>query len=113
MLKSNTLIQGYHSHIYFDADTLAQAECLIHDISDLCPMVIGRVHQKPVGPHPMWSCQIAYGAEWFATIMPWLALNRDGLIVFTHPMTGDDLADHRDYAIWMGQPQPLNLSIFA
>ena len=45
-------------------------------------------------------------------VLPWLALNRKGLVVFLHPLTGDELADHRDHAIWMGALRPLDLSIF-
>lgn len=40
----------------------------------------------------------------------WLALNRGGLIVFTHALTGDDIKDHTDHAIWMGAMLELNLS---
>ena len=39
-------------------------------------------------------------------------LNRDGLVVFLHPETGNALLDHRDWATWMGEIRPLNLSIF-
>jgi aromatic ring-cleaving dioxygenase len=34
------------------------------------------------------------------------------LVVFLHPLTGDELADHRDHAIWMGALRPLKLSVF-
>ena len=54
---------------------------------------MGRVHEKPVGPHPDWSCQLAFGPDKFADVMTWLALNRQGLIVFVHPETGNALAD--------------------
>ena len=75
-------------------------------------VVMGRVHEKPVGPHPQWSCQLAFGQDLFDQVMPWLALHRDGLVVFAHPETGDDLADHRDHGIWMGTGLPLKLDIF-
>ncbi len=41
--------------------------------------------------------------------MTWLALNRKGLTILIHPLTGDDLIDHTDYASWMGEQQVLNL----
>ena len=43
---------------------------------------------------------------------PWLALNRGDLTIFVHPNTGQDLEDHRDRAIWLGQQVPLVLDIF-
>ena len=44
-----------------------------------------------------------------ASIPPWLALNRAGLTVFIHPETGDDIPDHRDYALWLGRQRELDL----
>ncbi|MEX0283927.1 MAG: DOPA 4,5-dioxygenase family protein [Paracoccaceae bacterium] len=107
-----TDIQSYHAHVYFDADTVDQARAVCEAARDQFDVEMGRVHEKPLGPHPMWSCQLAFGPEVFDTLMPWLALNRGGLIVFTHPNTGDALKDHRDHAIWMGTGLELNLDIF-
>ena len=73
---------------------------------------MGRMHEKPVGPHPKWSCQLAFAPEQFADITTWLALNRQGLTVFVHPETGDDLENHRDHAMWMGSMPELKLEIF-
>ncbi|MCP4208130.1 MAG: DOPA 4,5-dioxygenase family protein, partial [Shimia sp.] len=72
----------------------------------------GRMHEKPVGPHPCWSCQLAFEPETFAAFIPWLALNRDGLVVFIHPDTGDELKDHTEHAMWMGEMMELDLSVF-
>jgi aromatic ring-cleaving dioxygenase len=106
-------ITGYHAHIYFDASTLAQAQALCEEAARRFTLAMGRVHQRPVGPHPDWSCQLAFDAPLFGEVIPWLALHRAGLVVFVHPLTGDDLRDHRDHAIWMGAVRPLKLSIFS
>lgn len=105
-------IKGYHSHVYYDADTMAQARQLCEAAAQRFDLVMGRMHQRPVGPHPDWSCQLAYGAELFNQVLPWLAVHRNGLVIFTHPISGDDLRDHRDYAMWMGAVRPLNLQMF-
>jgi DOPA 4,5-dioxygenase len=55
---------------------------------------------------------LAFGPELIADVLPWLALNRKGLVVFLHPDTGNDLLDHTEHAIWMGAMRPLNLSGF-
>lgn len=73
---------------------------------------VGRFHEKNVGPHPRWSCQIGFGLELFGTLVPWLMLNRDDLTIFLHPVTGDDLAEHKDYPIWMGEILDVNLDMF-
>ncbi|MDO8906506.1 MAG: DOPA 4,5-dioxygenase family protein [Hydrogenophaga sp.] len=106
-----TAIRGYHAHVYFDAGTLSQARTLCEAAAALFPLKMGRVHEKPVGPHPEWSCQLAFKAALFAEVVPWLALNRKGLVVFIHPITGNDLVDHRDRAIWMGAVRPLDLTV--
>ena len=105
-------ITGYHAHVYFDADSVDQARTLCETAAANFGVQMGRVHERPVGPHPKWSCQLAASPDRFAWMLPWLALNRDGLIVFCHPDTGDDLADHRDHGIWLGTGLALDLSIF-
>lgn len=111
MIKTD-IITDYHAHIYFDAATQAAAQTLCETARDTFGVAMGRMHAGPVGPHPMGSCQLSATPEQFAALLPWLALNRGDLIVFAHPHTGDDLADHRDHAIWLGAGLELNLSIF-
>ncbi len=105
-------IKGYHAHVYFDASTIDQARALCERAAQLFELKMGRVHERPVGPHPDWSCQLAFSPEVFAQVVPWLALNRQGLVVFLHPDSGDDLLDHTDHAIWMGAMRPLDLRGF-
>lgn len=106
-----TQIESWHSHVYFDPQSRDVAAALRETITQRFAgkMQMGRFHERPVGPHPMFSFQIAYQPEHFAEIMSWLAINRGALIVFTHPNAGDDLRDHRDWAIWMGAKLDLHL----
>jgi DOPA 4,5-dioxygenase len=105
-------IQGFHAHVYFDAGTVETARAVCEDARHRFGLDMGRMHEKPVGPHPMWSCQLAFGPKLFGEVLAWLAMNRRGLTVFTHPDTGDDLVDHRDRAIWMGTMPALKLGMF-
>lgn len=105
-------IAGWHAHVYFDAHTLTRARALCEAAAARFPLVMGRVHERPVGPHPDWSCQLSFGNDLVAGVIPWLALHRGGLTVFIHPNTGNALRDHRDHAIWMGAIRPLDLSGF-
>ena len=72
-------------------------------------MSLGRFHERPVGPHPAWSYQLAFGPAQFPHVAAWLALNHGALDVFLHPNTGDELRDHRDSAMWIGRSYPLDL----
>lgn len=105
-------IKGYHAHVYYDASTIDQARALCEEAAHRFGISMGRVHERPVGPHPDWSCQLAFGPELLGIVLPWLVISRHGLVIFLHPDTGNDLLDHTDHAIWMGEIRPLNLSIF-
>jgi len=105
-------IQGWHAHVYFDAESAPAAQRVRDQISERFDIRMGRWHEKPVGPHPLWSYQIAFSPAQFGELIPWLALNRAGLTIFIHPETGDDLIDHTAHTIWMGEMQEMNLEMF-
>ena len=109
--KDIQLIKGYHVHVYFDSTTLDYAKTLCETAGQLFNIAVGRIHQKPIGPHPCWSCQLSFTHSEYADLLSWLALNRRQLNVLIHPLTGNDLDDHTIYASWMGTPQPLNLNV--
>lgn len=105
------LIKGYHAHVYYDEVTFQQAKNLCETAGQNFSVTVGRLHRKPVGPHPCWSCQLSFDSVEHYKILSWLALNRKGLTVLVHPLTGNDLLDHTDYASWMGQPENLKLEV--
>ena len=105
-----TKIKGFHAHVYFDAQTKEQARALCEEAKGLFSIKMGRVHERNVGPHPRWSCQLAFAPDRFGEVIPWLAINRNQLVVFGHPETGDDIKDHTEHAMWMGELLPLELS---
>jgi DOPA 4,5-dioxygenase len=110
-----SLITSWHAHVYFDAASrelaLALREIIEVELRDRIEM--GRFHEKPVGPHPMWSYQLAFPAPNFSDVVGWLALNHGTLDVFVHPNTDDELRDHRDSALWLGKSHSLNLAALA
>ena len=107
-MKPVSEIENYHAHVYYDAASKPAATALRQKMeAEFADAVFGRWHDRPVGPHPDWSFQIAFKADQFQRIVTYLALNRGALVVFVHPQTGDSLADHRDHAIWMGTVRPL------
>ena len=111
-LRPPSAIVDWHAHVYFDAATRDAARALRETIADALPdaVRIGRFHEKPVGPHPMWSYQLSIAGADLAYAIGWLALNHGALDVFVHPNTGDALRDHRDRAIWIGRSYALNLA---
>ncbi len=105
-------IKDWHAHVYFDPASRDAAWALRERIERTFDIDMGRFHEKPVGPHPRFSYQVHFKNEQLAPFLSWLALNRGDLTIFVHPNTGQDLEDHRDRAIWLGQQVPLVLAIF-
>jgi DOPA 4,5-dioxygenase len=103
-------IQGYHAHVYYDEASRGAAERLRERLAERFAVELGRWHDRPVGPHPRWSYQVAFGSEVFAELVPWLMLNREGLTIFLHPNTGADVPDHRDHPLWMGESLEVDLA---
>lgn len=102
-------IRYYHAHIYYAAETLEEARQLRQKAGDMFGIDLGHLHERLVGPHMAWSCQLTVPKDRFGEIIPWLALNRGNLDFFVHPDTGNDLLDHTQHVMWLGKSYPLNL----
>jgi DOPA 4,5-dioxygenase len=104
-------ISDWHAHVYFDARSGDAAWALRDAVAARfgSRVALGRFHERPVGPHPQGSYQIAFAPAELADVVSWLALNHGKLDVLVHPNTGDQLRDHRDSAIWIGQSYTLDL----
>ena len=81
-LRPLSLIGSWHAHVYFDASSREEAWALreIINVELSSRMEMGRFHEKPVGPHPMWSYQLAFPVASFPDVVSWLALNRGTLL---------------------------------
>ena len=104
--------KAYHAHVYFEQKTCEFASDLFTEAGKLFGLKVGTVHQKAIGPHPVWSCQIIFSARHFDEFIPWLDENRKNLTVLVHAITSDDLRDHTEFAYWLGDSVELNLSFF-
>ncbi|HYM31714.1 MAG TPA: DOPA 4,5-dioxygenase family protein [Candidatus Cybelea sp.] len=109
------LIEGYHAHIYYDPKaTRADAEAIRAEIAAAgFEARLGNWHDELVGPHLRAMYQVAFPVPEFPRLVPWLALNRRGLSVLVHPLTGDDYADHAIFAMWLGAALPLKLDFLS
>jgi aromatic ring-cleaving dioxygenase len=105
-------IRDFHAHIYYDPEDVERAKQLAAAVQAHFPVAVGHFHLRPVGPHPRGSVQLSVPRDSFGDVAQFLALHRDGLTIFAHAETGEDLADHTDHVIWFGPSEPLDLSIF-
>jgi aromatic ring-cleaving dioxygenase len=104
-------VRGYHAHIYYTPETRAAAARLREGIGEQFQARVGSWHYEPVGPHSVPMYQVAFATEEFPALVPWLMLNREGLDVLVHPLTGDSVADHTRFALWLGTALPLRLDV--
>jgi DOPA 4,5-dioxygenase len=111
--RPSNIHERHHAHVCFSAASAAQPAALCGAAGARFGLPVGRLHLQPVGPHPLGSCQISFGREDFEALIPWLETHRGGLTVLVHGVTGDDLADHTDHAVWLGEPALLDLAVFS
>lgn len=102
----------YHAHVYFNADEAEPAGALCAAMKDALGVAMGRVHARPVGPHPRGSCQMTISAAQIGDAIEWLMLHRGRFTVFCHGNSGNDLADHTAHVMWLGPSEALDLSQF-
>ncbi|MEO7503972.1 MAG: DOPA 4,5-dioxygenase family protein [Sphingomicrobium sp.] len=105
-------IHDFHFHLYYDAEEVDHAQHIGEAVRDRFGVPMGHLHLRPVGPHPRGSCQLTIPTSRFAEVASWLMLHREGLTVFAHASTGNDLADHTDHVLWLGPSERLELGIF-
>jgi DOPA 4,5-dioxygenase len=111
--RPTSAITSWHAHVYYDpAATHDRAARLRGWIAARFPAaILGRWHDVAIGPHTQAMYQVAFPVEVFPGLVPFLALNRDGLSVLVHPETGHAYDDHLVHALWLGTPLAINGSV--
>lgn len=104
-----------HIHIYFRPHQTEEALLLKAQIAKEFPeLILGRFHQKPVGPHPVGSFLIrAKNEKDERNIIFYLNHKIGNLSAMIHPETGNDFEDHKQEKIqWIGPEFEIDRSIF-
>jgi aromatic ring-cleaving dioxygenase len=103
-------IREYHAHVYFDASSRARADDLRTRVEQQFTARIGALRDGPAGPHLFPQYSIAFDAKQFSTLVPFLMMNRMGLTLLVHPLSGHSRDDHTLNAMWAGEVLPVDLA---
>ncbi|KHD89830.1 MAG: DOPA 4,5-dioxygenase [Bdellovibrio sp. ArHS] len=113
-VNSQLLPQGFprefDAHIYFsEASLTAAAELRLKAMQEFAgrQVFVGQLIPEPIGPHPLPMFEINFPLALFSEVVLWLMKARGDLSVLVHELTGDDLYDHTQAALWLGKEVPL------
>ena len=108
-LKPTDVVREYHAHVYYDGVSRERAAELRNWVEQKFTVRIGPWRDGPMGPHLFAQYQIAFGLDQFPALVPFLMMNRMGLTLLVHPLSGHSREDHTLYAIWAGEVLPVDL----
>ncbi|KAK8152223.1 DOPA-like domain-containing protein [Phyllosticta citrichinensis] len=108
---------GFDVHIYFyqtDAAQVGYATRLWERVRREFPELrTYALFPRPIGPHVVGMFEVnLFTPAQFGAFIAWLVIHRGPLSALVHPNTGDDLRDHTQRAMWLGEPMPLNVGLF-
>jgi len=107
------LFMKYHAHIYWknlnEKEKALSFRITLHDNG--CGL--GRIKDKPVGPHPLPMYQVMYEASNKEFVENYLKKYNGKISILLHEDIGHDhKRDHTDGARWIGKKLQLNLENF-
>lgn len=100
-----------HSHIYFTPETRETADRLRQKIITIFGdrTQISRLIDRPIGPHPLPMFEVDFLSPLAGEFAPFLEREREGLSVLIHPVSEDEVKDHVERSVWLGEKLELNI----
>lgn len=102
-------IIGWHCHVYFEPEQRDVAARLNEGIQDNFKIWDYRWLDETNRLHPLPMFRFQFTREDLARYIEWITLNREGLSVLVHAITGDNVFDHTYNTMWLGKPLFLDI----
>jgi aromatic ring-cleaving dioxygenase len=106
-----TRITDYHIHVYYDPESRERAALLREWVETRFAVKMGRWRDEQVGPHTQPMYLFSFTPDLFASVVPFVMMNRMGLTVLLHPESGRPRDDHTINATWMGAVLPVKTDV--
>ena len=100
----------YHAHVYWnDAEQRAHAVAMRIGL-EMLGCDLGRIHDVPIGPHPLAMYQVMYDDRIKTPVERVLTNESHGISILLHEDTGDDIHDHTEEVRWINEPVVLDIA---
>lgn len=109
-VKEASVVREYHAHVYYDGVSRERAAKLRTWVEQKFTVRMGAWRDGPMGPHLFTQYQIAFDLDQFPALVPFLMMNRMGLTLLVHPLSGHSRDDHTIYAMWAGEVLQVNVA---
>jgi aromatic ring-cleaving dioxygenase len=102
-----------HAHIYFSDEQRSAAGALRDSFVRQAEcgdeiLFVGRMTDGKAGPHPIPQYEVHFRGRSLPSVVE--AIEASGLRALVHPLTDDDLADHTNLGLWIGEELELDLT---
>lgn len=102
----------YHAHIYWNTDIERTIAISMRPFLESMGGNLGRIYDTAIGPHPIAMYQVKYDDNNKDRVETFIKNNHKGISVLLHTDTGNDLKDHTENVVWLGEPIDLDLTAF-
>ena len=106
-------VQEFHAHVYYDMATRGSASAMRDRMVGMAGsrLKVYTLSDGPRGPHVMPMFGVDIPRSDLPEVLSYLMMHHGPHAVLIHPVTDDELKDHTHHALWLGERQPLNLSV--
>lgn len=102
-------MKHFHAHIYWENTDQRNAALSWRNELEKMGGILGSVHDRPVGPHPLPMYQVEYDERSQSVIEDLLKSRAGNMSILLHTDTGNHVEDHTAGVRWIGKSRELDI----